>query len=230
MALGLSMREHRRRKYAPNADLLLRGAAAARRNACEARLTTRLVFPLITLPPVILVPGHSPNQEVKCLTVGNRVISTPISETRRQRGGDVDAVDTGEVDAAHLEQLRAQIELRRVACPTTLLDFGGVAVVKLEALQLQFDLAVAFGQLRADEVATVRCERLRHGYQGVARCAQCEDREYWQRSDSACTRVTNLADLQASPTVPSGPSPTGFASLRGPIKSNVDLRNQQHAT
>jgi hypothetical protein len=29
-------------------------------------LTTRLVLPLITLPPVILVPGHRPSQEVKC--------------------------------------------------------------------------------------------------------------------------------------------------------------------
>jgi uncharacterized protein (DUF433 family) len=35
-----------RRKYAPRADLLLRSAAAARRKACAARLTTRLVLPL----------------------------------------------------------------------------------------------------------------------------------------------------------------------------------------
>ena len=57
-ALGLSMREHILRKYAPRADLLLRRAAAARRKAWAARLTTRLVLPLRTLPPVILVPGH----------------------------------------------------------------------------------------------------------------------------------------------------------------------------
>ena len=66
-ALGLSMREHRRRKYAPRADLLLRSAAAARRKAWAARLTQRLVLPLITLPPVMLVPGYKPSQEVKCL-------------------------------------------------------------------------------------------------------------------------------------------------------------------
>src|SRR5580765_8396887 len=80
-ALGLSIREQSLLKYAPSADLLLRRAAAARRRACAARLTTRLVLPLITLPPVILVPGHRPSHEVKCLTVGKRAMSTPISET-----------------------------------------------------------------------------------------------------------------------------------------------------
>ena len=64
--LGLSMREHILRKYAPRADLLLRSAAAARRRACAARLTTRAVLPLMTLPPVILVPGHRPSQDAKC--------------------------------------------------------------------------------------------------------------------------------------------------------------------
>src|SRR4051794_17165101 len=81
MALGLSLREHNRRKYAPRADLLLRSAAAARRKAWAARLTHRLVLPLITLPPVILVPGHKPSHDVKCLTVGNLDISCPISES-----------------------------------------------------------------------------------------------------------------------------------------------------
>ncbi len=44
-----------RLKWAPSADLLLRSAAAANRRAWAARLTTRLVLPLITLAPVILV-------------------------------------------------------------------------------------------------------------------------------------------------------------------------------
>ena len=56
-ALGLSIREHIRRKYPPRAGLLLRSAAAARRKAWAARLATRLVLALMTLPPVILVPG-----------------------------------------------------------------------------------------------------------------------------------------------------------------------------
>ena len=49
-----------RRKYAPKADLLVRSAAAAKRRAGAARLAQRLVLPLITLPPVILVPGNKP--------------------------------------------------------------------------------------------------------------------------------------------------------------------------
>jgi len=40
-----------------------------------------LVLPLMTLPPVILVPGHSPNHEAKCLSDGKRDISAPTSET-----------------------------------------------------------------------------------------------------------------------------------------------------
>jgi hypothetical protein len=38
------------------------------------------VWLLSRRPPEILVPGHSPSQEQKCLTVGQRVISVPISE------------------------------------------------------------------------------------------------------------------------------------------------------
>ena len=69
-----------------------------------------------------------------------------------QRNGDVHAVDAREVHAAHPEQLRTQIELGRIASPATLLALGGVTVVSLQALQLQFDFAVAIGQLRAHEV------------------------------------------------------------------------------
>jgi hypothetical protein len=32
-----------------------------------------------TLPPEILVPGHSPNQETKWFTLGQRPMSVPIS-------------------------------------------------------------------------------------------------------------------------------------------------------
>lgn len=38
------------------------------------------VWLLIRRPPEILVPGHNPNQAQKCLKVGHRVISVPISE------------------------------------------------------------------------------------------------------------------------------------------------------
>ena len=104
----------------------------------------RLVLPLMTLPPVILVPGHKPSHEVKCLTVGKRDMSTPLRD-HRQRGGHVDAVNTREVHAAHLEQLHAKIELGRVARAAALLALGRLAVMSLQALQLRFDLAVALG-------------------------------------------------------------------------------------
>lgn len=63
-----------------------------------------------------------------------------------QRGGHVHAVDAREVNAAHLKQLRAQIELRRIARAATLLILGGIALVNLQALQLQLDLGVALGE------------------------------------------------------------------------------------
>ena len=44
-ALGLSMREYGRGKYAPSSGLLARSAAAASLTARAARLTTRLVLP-----------------------------------------------------------------------------------------------------------------------------------------------------------------------------------------
>jgi hypothetical protein len=46
-----------------------------------ARLAQRSVLPLSSLPPVILMPGHRPSQEVKCMTEGKRDMSAPISET-----------------------------------------------------------------------------------------------------------------------------------------------------
>ena len=69
-----------------------------------------------------------------------------------QRGGHVHAVDARQVHAAQLEQLRAQIELRRIAGTAALLALGRVTLVNLEALQLPLDLGVALGQLRAHEV------------------------------------------------------------------------------
>src|SRR5664279_1801696 len=80
MAFGLSIRAHMRLKYAPSADWLVRNAAAAIRKAWAARLATRLVLPLMTLPPVIFVPGHKPSQLAKCPHEGKRDMSAPISE------------------------------------------------------------------------------------------------------------------------------------------------------
>ena len=49
------------------------------RSAWAARLAHCLVALDNTLPPDIFVPGHKPIHEVKCLTVGKRFMSTPIS-------------------------------------------------------------------------------------------------------------------------------------------------------
>lgn len=75
------MREHMRLKYAPRADWLERSAAAAKRSACAARFAQRLVLPLSTLPPVIMVPGHKPSLEAKCLSLANLLMSVPISDS-----------------------------------------------------------------------------------------------------------------------------------------------------
>ena len=53
---------------------------AARRKACPARFLVLPVRLRMTLPPVISFLGARPSQEQKCLTVGQRDISVPISE------------------------------------------------------------------------------------------------------------------------------------------------------
>ena len=75
-----------------------------------------------------------------------------------QGGGDINAVDAREVYAAHLEQLRAQIELWSITCTPTLLALGRYAVISLQALQLLLDLLVALAELCANKVE--RAERL----------------------------------------------------------------------
>ena len=68
-----------RRKYAPSAEWLVRSAAAASRSAWAARLAQRLVMPLRPKPPVILVPGHKPIHDAKCLSLAKRDMSVPVS-------------------------------------------------------------------------------------------------------------------------------------------------------
>jgi len=50
-----------------------------RRNAVLARLLAFFDVRLFTSQPVILLLGATPNQEVKCLTVGHVLIFVPIS-------------------------------------------------------------------------------------------------------------------------------------------------------
>ena len=72
-----------------------------------------------------------------------------------QRGGHVDTVNAGEVYAAHLKQLRAQIKLGCVTSPATLLAFGRRFLADVQGLQLGFDLRVALGQLDTTEVKRI---------------------------------------------------------------------------
>jgi len=52
------------------------------RSACAARLAVRLVLlPLSTLPPLILVLGHTLSQLEKCPIVAKRDLSAPVSES-----------------------------------------------------------------------------------------------------------------------------------------------------
>src|SRR5919199_2763863 len=68
-----------RRKYAPSALSLRARLTAAIRNAAAARLAAGFVLLPSTLPPDTFVPGQSPSHEVKCLTLGQRPLSVPIS-------------------------------------------------------------------------------------------------------------------------------------------------------
>jgi hypothetical protein len=52
------------------------------RNKVAARLLTRAVRELSTLPPLILLAGESPSPEQKALTLRHLSMSTPISESR----------------------------------------------------------------------------------------------------------------------------------------------------
>lgn len=73
-----------------------------------------------------------------------------------QRSGHVDAVNAREVHAAHLNQLRAQIELGGVAGTPTLLALSRCILAHMQGLQLRLDLRITLGQLGAAEVKCVQ--------------------------------------------------------------------------
>ena len=74
-----------------------------------------------------------------------------------QRGGDINSVDACQIHTAYLEELRAQIELGRIASAPALLAFGGFSIVCLQLLELLLNFDVALGQLRADEFERSQC-------------------------------------------------------------------------
>lgn len=75
-----------------------------------------------------------------------------------QRRGHVDPVDACRVHAAHLEQVRAQAELRRIARLCALPALGRFGLGGWQRLRLRFDRAIALIALSAGEVEGV--ERL----------------------------------------------------------------------
>src|SRR5262249_43812030 len=79
IAFGAPFRDFSRRKNAPKALWLRCKLAAARRNAAAARFAVGRVRRDSTRPPLILWCGHSPSQLVKCFTVAQRLMSSPIS-------------------------------------------------------------------------------------------------------------------------------------------------------
>jgi hypothetical protein len=56
---------------------------AAIRRSAAARFADRRVFELSGRPPEILFPGAKVSQDVKCLTVGHFLMSSPHSATSR---------------------------------------------------------------------------------------------------------------------------------------------------
>jgi hypothetical protein len=66
-----------------------------------------------------------------------------------ERRGHVDAVDACQVHAAHLEQLRAQVELRRISRLAALLALGRLGLGGLQRLQPAVGLFFIVGRVVA---------------------------------------------------------------------------------
>lgn len=69
-----------------------------------------------------------------------------------QRRRHLDAVDASEVQAAHLEQPGAQVELRRIARLAALLALVGLHVGDVQLLQMGLDFLATLRKLVAAEV------------------------------------------------------------------------------
>src|SRR5215467_4097340 len=79
MALALPARAASRRYKAPSAVGVRVRLIAQRRKIAAARLAEGGVRELSRRPPEILLLGASASQEVKCLALGQRAMSVPIS-------------------------------------------------------------------------------------------------------------------------------------------------------
>src|ERR1700682_5957571 len=82
-ALALPLRNATRRYNAPRAVWVRPRFMAASRRMAATRLADGWVRLLRRRPPDTLLWGARVSQDVKCFSVGQRVISVPISESRR---------------------------------------------------------------------------------------------------------------------------------------------------
>src|SRR5262245_3341241 len=97
IAAGAPNLARMRRKKSTSGDWLLNNAFAAMRNARAARLFTRRVFTLRTLPSLMSLCGHSPSHEANADALRNLEISRPISD--RVRGQYADTRNGRQVDS-----------------------------------------------------------------------------------------------------------------------------------
>src|ERR1700685_4061064 len=81
IALGAPKLERSRLNFAPRYVLLRHKLVAAIRKAVAAGFSTWRLPRWYTLPPVILLSGHSPSHEAKCASVGHLFMSRPTSAT-----------------------------------------------------------------------------------------------------------------------------------------------------
>src|ERR687888_2745552 len=80
-ALALPAREAHRREKAPSAVCVWPTCIADNRKIAAARCAERRVLVFSILPPDILLPGAKVSQDVKCFSVGHRLMSMPHSPT-----------------------------------------------------------------------------------------------------------------------------------------------------
>jgi hypothetical protein len=98
------------------------------------------------LPPEILVPGHNASQEAKCFALLKRDRSGPTSAITLQCRVGLDAIDAGEIDTAHPQQGRAQIELRGIARTSSFSLGLRWRFMHEQALELALQLSITFFQ------------------------------------------------------------------------------------
>ena len=124
------------------------------RRIAAARLADGWVRELSSRPPEILFWGASVSHEVKCFSVGQRVMSVPISAINFSAVYGRDAVNLGEVDAAGELMQRRRGSRSAVRCRRAGggrggagSGVGGAPLGGGQALHVGLDGAIAGGQL-----------------------------------------------------------------------------------